>query len=171
MSGLVSLGLCVNGADRTEPRIAALNKEAEEAAREKGVQLNILQASTEGEIDDALATLVNVHADALVIGDDPFFSARDDQLVALASRYAIPTAYPFREFAAAGGLVSYGPSLRASARQAGFYAGKILKGAKPADLPVQQPTKFELVINRKTAKALGITVPQTLLVAADEVIE
>jgi putative ABC transport system substrate-binding protein len=146
-------------------------KDVQEAAREKGVQLNILQASTEGEIDDALATLVNVHADALVIGDDPFFSARDDQLVALASRYAIPTAYPFREFAAAGGLVSYGPSLRASARQAGFYAGKILKGAKPADLPVQQPTKFELVINRKTAKALGITVPQTLLVAADEVIE
>jgi putative ABC transport system substrate-binding protein len=137
----------------------------------KGVQLKIVNASTESEIDAAFATFLDLHVDALVIGDDPFFVARQKQLVSLASRYRISAIYQFREFAAIGGLVSYGPSLTTAIRQAGIYTGKILKGAKPIDLPVQQPTKFELVINVKTAKTLGIEVPQPLQVAADEVIE
>jgi len=151
----------------TEPMIRSV----QEAARAKGVQLTILRASTESEINAAFATLVNLHADALVIGDDPFFVARHEQLVALASRYAIPATYQFREFAAAGGLISYGPSLTAAIRQAGIYAGKVLKGVKPAELPVVQPTKFELVINLKTAKALGLDVSLQLQQRADEVIE
>jgi putative tryptophan/tyrosine transport system substrate-binding protein len=159
-------GLLVNPKN-ANPWIA----DVERAARAKGVQLNVLQASSEGEIDNVFGTLADLHTDALVIGDDPFFVARQQQLVELAARYAIPTAYQFREFAVAGGLFSYGPSLRAATRQAGVYAGKILKGAKPADLPVQQPTEFDLVINLKTAKALGITVPLPLRSAADEVIE
>jgi ABC-type uncharacterized transport system substrate-binding protein len=146
-------------------------RDVQEAAGTKGVQLNLLRASTESEIDAAFAALANLHADALVLGDDPFFVARQTQLVALASAHLIPTAYQLREFAAAGGLVSYGPSLSATIRQAGTYAGKIIKGAKPADLPVLQPTKFEFVLNLKTAKALGLEVPPTLLARADEVIE
>jgi ABC-type uncharacterized transport system substrate-binding protein len=151
----------------SEPMI----RDVQEAAVIKGVRLNILRASSETGIDAAFAALANLHADALVIGDDPFFVARQTQLVALAASYLVPTAYQFREFAAAGGLVSYGPSLAAAIRQAGIYAGKIIKGARPADLPVVQPTKFELVINLKTAKALGLDVPPTLLARADEVIE
>ncbi len=143
----------------------------QEAARVKGVQLQILKASTEREIDAAFATLVQLHADALVIGDNVFFTSRREQLVALASRYAVPAIERWREFAASGGLISYGPSLTATVRLVGNYAGRILKGAKPADLPIEQPTKLELVINKKTAKALGITIPQSLLLRADEVIE
>jgi putative ABC transport system substrate-binding protein len=141
------------------------------AARTKGVELPILKASDEGEIDAAFAALNGLHADALIEGDAVLFMAWHDQLVALERRYRIPAIGRFREFAAAGGLISYGPDLVDGNRQLGIYAAKILNGAKPADLPVQQPTKFQLVINVKTAKELGLTVPQPLFARADEVIE
>jgi putative ABC transport system substrate-binding protein len=144
---------------------------AEEAARAKGVQLSILQAGTEGEIETAFASLIQLQAGAVVVAPDPFFFNRREQLAALASHHAVPAIYFGREFAVSGGLISYGISYIAVSRQVGAYAGKILKGEKPADLPVQQPSKFELVINLKTAKALGLTVRQSLLQRADEVIE
>jgi len=146
-------------------------RDAAETARVKGVQLHILKAGTESEIDAAFSTLVQLHADALLVSLDGFFISRHEQLVALASRHVVPAIYPWREAVTAGGLISYGNSRTAVARELGIYAGKILKGAKPADLPVQQSTTFELVINLKTAKALGLTVPQPLLARADEVIE
>jgi ABC-type uncharacterized transport system substrate-binding protein len=142
-----------------------------EAARAKAVQMPVLKASTEGEIDAAFGTLRQLQADALVIGPDPFFHSRREQLVALAGRYNVPATYEWRESVAAGGLMSYGASLTSVFGQLGIYAGKILKGAKPADLPVQQPTKFELVINLRTAKSLSLTVPPSILARADEVIE
>jgi putative tryptophan/tyrosine transport system substrate-binding protein len=148
-----------------------ITRDLQEAARAKGVQLHILKASTESEIDAAFATLVRLQAGALVVGADVFFNSRREQFVALASRHAVPAIYQGREFALAGGLITYGTSLQAVYREVGTYAGRILKGAKPADLPVQQPTKFELVINLKTAKALGLNVPPSLLARADEVIE
>jgi putative ABC transport system substrate-binding protein len=146
-------------------------RDLQEAARAKGLQPAILKAGTEGEIETAFASLVQLQADALVVGSDPFSFGQREQFVALASRHAVPAIYEFREFSVAGGLISYGPSFTGMYRQVGIYAGKILKGAKPADLPVQQSTIFELVINLKTAKALGLTVPQSLVARADEVIE
>ena len=162
------IALLVNpSSPEAEPTI----RDAEEAARAKGLQLPILKASTEGEMDAAFSSLGQLQAGALVVGANPFFFARREQFVARASRHAVPTIYFLRAFADDGGLMSYGPSIEAVYRQVGVYAGRILKGEKPADLPVQQPTKFELIINLKTAKALGLTVPQSLLARADEVIE
>jgi putative ABC transport system substrate-binding protein len=142
-----------------------------EAARAKRVELHILKAGSESEIDAAFASLAQQHDGGLVVGADPFFGSRQQQLVAAAARYAVPTIYDGRPYVAAGGWISYGASPSAAYHQAGIYAARILKGEKPADLPVQQPTKFELVINMKTVKALGLTVPQVLLAQADEIIE
>jgi putative ABC transport system substrate-binding protein len=141
------------------------------AARAKGVQLSILKGATESEIDGAFASLVELRAGRLVVGADVVFAIRREQIIALASRHALPTIFYAREDAAAGGLISYGASITSAYHQAGTYAGKILAGAKPADLPVVRPTKFELVVNLKTAKSLGLTVPRSLLTQADEVIE
>jgi putative tryptophan/tyrosine transport system substrate-binding protein len=146
-------------------------QEVQEAGGTKGVKLPILTASNESEIDAAFGTLSRLHAGALIVIPDAFFVRRRDQIVALASRYGVPAIYHLREFPAAGGLISYGVSLTANRRQAGIYVGRILKGENPADLPVQQPTKFEMVLNLKTAKALGLTSPPSILARADEVIE
>jgi putative tryptophan/tyrosine transport system substrate-binding protein len=162
------IALLVNPDD---PSAEGLIGDMQEAARTKAVQLPILKASTEGEIDAAFTTLLQLPAGALVVSPDPLFSSRRAQLVELASRHAVPAIYPWPELPAAGGLISYGANITALYRQAGIYAGRILKGAKPADLPVQQPTTFELVVNLKTAKALGLTVPPSILARADEVIE
>jgi putative ABC transport system substrate-binding protein len=162
------IALLMNPNNATAERVI---RDVQEAARTKGLQLHILKASSESEIDTAFASLVQLHAGALVVGADPFLSGRREQLVALASRRAVPSIYAWREFAASGGLISYGPSLTSAFRLVGHYAGKVLKGAKPADLPVQQPTTLELVINLKTAKALGLTIPPSLLQRADQVIE
>jgi putative ABC transport system substrate-binding protein len=150
----------------TEPMI----RDVQAAARAQRVQLPILQAATERELDAAFATLATLQADALVTGDDPFFVTRREQIVALAARPPVPAIYQFREFPAAGGLISYGPSLTEGFRRAASYVARILKVAKPGDLPVERPTTFELVINLKTAEALRLTIPPTFLFQADEVI-
>ena len=145
--------------------------EAQEAARAKGVKLKILRASTEGEVGAAFESLSPQQLVALVVGTDAFFLTQRDLLVTLAKRYSVPAIYEWREFVADGGLISYGASVTAPYRLAGSYVGRILKGAKPADLPVQQPTTFELVVNLRTAKALDLAVPPSILARADEVIE
>ena len=143
----------------------------QDAARDLGQQVSILSASNERDLDVAFAAVNQSHAGALLVGSDPFFNNERDQVVALATRYSIPAIYEGREFAMAGGLASYGTSLSDAYRQAGVYAGRILRGEKPADLPIVQPTKFEFVINLKTAKALGLDVPPGLSASADEIIE
>lgn len=153
------------------PDAKAQSEEFQAAATQLGLRSIILSAATGADIDAAFGTLTQQHIDAIVLANDPFFGAKRDQIVALAAHYAVPMMSWQKEFATAGELISYGPVFVDGYRQAGVYVGKILKGEKPADLPVVQPTKFDLVINLKTAKSLGITVSQSLLVAADEVIE
>jgi putative ABC transport system substrate-binding protein len=136
-----------------------------------GVPIEILNASTEAEIESAFATISQRPGSALLVGPDPFFTFRRAQIIMLATRQALPTMYAIREFAEAGGLIAYGPNLTSAYREAGTYTGRILKGEKPANIPVVQPTKFEMVINLKTAKALGLAIPDKLLALADEVIE
>jgi putative tryptophan/tyrosine transport system substrate-binding protein len=145
--------------------------ETEAAANAIGRRLEMLTASTEGDLEAAFTTVVRRQVGALIVMPDPFLYNRGEQLVALAARYGVPTIYPSRDFTEMGGLMSYGPNILELGPQVGTYAGKIFKGAKPADLPVQQNIKLELVINLKTAKALGLTIPPTLLIRADEVIE
>jgi ABC-type uncharacterized transport system substrate-binding protein len=157
------------GTDTLEARIE--RRDVELATQALGQQLIVAPVNSEGEIDGAFTSIVERGAKALLVGTGPLLTSNRGRVVALAARHAIPAIYALREFAEAGGLMSYGASLIEAYRQAGIYAGRVLKGEKPADLPVMQSTKFELVINLKTAKALGITVPDKLLVAADEVIE
>jgi putative ABC transport system substrate-binding protein len=153
------------------PQTERVMQDVEEAARTKGVQPLVLKAGTESEIATAFVSLVQLQAGALLVEADPVFTSWREEIVALASRHAVPAIYPLREFVASGGLISYGASLTGMYRLAGGYVGKILAGAKPADLPVQQPTTFELVVNLKTAEALKLTVPPSILARADEVIE
>jgi len=166
MPSATRVAVLVNPANAENPE-----REVEAAARSIGLQIQTLNASTVREINAAFATFVRERPDAVFVGLDPFFNSRRIQLVQLAARYAIPASYPARDFAEAGGLMSYGADIADAWRQAGSYAGRILKGAKAADLPVVQSSKFELVFNVQTATMLGLTVPDKLLVAADEVIE
>jgi putative ABC transport system substrate-binding protein len=157
--------------NRTNASARAYAKDIQEAANLVGQQIEILDVGSEDEMDTAFATLARLHAGDLLVVSDNFFVSRREKLVQLAARYAVPTIYENRDFTVAGGLMSYGASLVDVYRQVGVYVGRILKGTKPADLPVLQPTKFELVINVKTARVLGLTIPPSLLARADEVIE
>jgi putative ABC transport system substrate-binding protein len=163
-----AIGVLVNPAN---PNAVPNTKNLQAAAKTFGFQLEVLQASTEQDIEAAFATIRERRLDALIVGDDPFFLNQGDQLSMLAARDRITAIYPFRRNVAAGGLISYGPNLAAAYRITGDYTSRILKGANLADLPVQQPTTFELAINLKTAKALSLTLPPTLLTRADEVVE
>jgi putative ABC transport system substrate-binding protein len=155
----------------SHPSAGSDSKQLQEAGRTIGVQIEIVHAGSERELDDAFAKIAQLRADALIVHVDALFLSRSDKLVALAARHQVPAIYPQREFAAVGGLISYGTNAPHVYRQPGIYVGRILQGAKPADLPVMQPTKFELLINLKTAKALGLEVPPMLIALADEVIE
>jgi len=166
--GAASIGVLVNP---EFPDVDLELRELQQAASAINRQISIVRASTAAEIDSAIATLAQQRAPALLVAQDAFFAIRSSQLVALAALYKLPAIYVQREFAEAGGLVSYGADFSDAYHQAGIYVGKILKGAKPADLPVMQPTKFELVINLKTAKALGLAIPSAVLSIADDVIE
>jgi putative tryptophan/tyrosine transport system substrate-binding protein len=168
MPDAVTIAMLVNS---NNPTTAQAIKVMQEAALIHRQKLIVETAGTEGELETAFAGIAQQHATAVVLDADPFFTTRRDQLAALAARYAIPVVYPQRAFVLSGGLMSYGGDLRIGYRDAGRYIGRILKGAKPADLPVQQATKVELVINLKTAKALGLAVPMSLLGRADELIE
>jgi putative ABC transport system substrate-binding protein len=165
---IVSIALLVNP---NNPNAAVQTKEMQAATSALGLQLNVVNAASQNEFDNAFATLSRERTDALVVSADPFFFSHRDQLAALALRHSMPAIYYAREFAVAGGLISYASSFADSFRQAATYVGRILKGEKPADLPVLQPTKFELVINLKTAKTLGLEIPAPLLALADEMIE
>jgi ABC-type uncharacterized transport system substrate-binding protein len=167
--GAARVAVLVNPANATNTETTL--RDVEPAARAMGLQIQVLNASTSREIDAAFATIARERPDALFVGNDAFFNARRVQLVLLAGRHGLPAIYWDREFAEAGGLMTYGSNIVDVYRQVGDYAGRILKGAKPADLPVVQSSKFELVINAQTARMLGLTVPPTLLAAADEVIE
>ena len=156
---------------RTSPSVEAERSDVEAAARAVGQQLVVVDVSSENEIDKAFATFIRGGAGVLLIGGGTLLTSNGDRIIALAARHALPAIYPHREEALAGGMMSYGASTADAYRQAGIYAGRILKGEKPADLPVVQASKFELVLNLKTIKALGIQVPPTLLALADEVIE
>ena len=162
------IGLLVNPNNWSAARTI---QDLQEAAHAKGVHLEILKAGADGDFDTTFASLVRLNAGALIVASDAYYFSRRERIVALAAHDAVPAIYDAREFVAAGGFVSYGSSFTSSWPQVGIYAGKILKGANPADLPVHQPTKFELVINLKTAKALGLTIPPSILARADEVIE
>jgi putative tryptophan/tyrosine transport system substrate-binding protein len=167
--GATTIGVLVNPKNIL---IGAQTRVAQIAARNLGVNLLMVNASSQSEIEVAFTTLVDQHVSALLVtGDTLFHGTADKQLSALASRHAVPTVCQYPQFTAAGGLMGYGPSLADAFRLSGEYAGRILKGAKPADLPVHQPTKIELAINLKTAKVLGLTIPPSLLARADEVIE
>jgi putative tryptophan/tyrosine transport system substrate-binding protein len=155
----------------TNPNAETYSRDLQTAAHSLGLQLHVLRTSTERDFDAVFATLVQLRAGALLIAPDGFFVGHSEQLAAWTLRLALPAIYQYREFAAAGGLISYGTSVLETYRQVGIYTGRILNGEKPTNLPVQQSTKFELIINLKTAKALGLTVPNGLLVAADELIE
>jgi len=151
--------------------VEAETKDMQSAANKLGLQLNVLYASTERDFDKVFATSVQLRAGGVVISGDPFFNTRSEELAAMAIHYMVPAIYQFHEFAAAGGLVSYGSSIKNTHREAGIYTARILKGEKPADLPVQEPSKVELIINLKTAKTLGLEIPPSILTSADEVIE
>jgi putative ABC transport system substrate-binding protein len=169
MSGAARVAVLVNPANTTITE--ATVRDVETAARAMGLQIQVLNANTSREIDAAFATLVRERPDALFVGSSPFFTARRVQLVQLTAYHRVPATYPGRQYTEIGGLMSYGASVTDAYRQMGVYTGRILKGAKPTDLPVVQASKFELVINAQAARMLGITVPDKLLVAADEVIE